>query len=322
MLAPRRFLPSISLLTAFEASARSQSFTAAAKELDLTQSAVSRQVMALEGQLGVELFIRDKKRVKLTLAGERYANEIRSALRAIAAASLALKANPEGGTLNLAILPTFGTRWLAPRLPDFLAKNPGVTVNLTTRLQPFQFEQDRQDAAIHFGRNDWQGTHAQYMFDETVVPVCAPDVLATQNIVKPDDLLKAPLLHLATRPDAWPVWLSKQGVSGSGAGGMVFDQIATMAQAAVHGIGFALLPEFLIENELATGKLVPALSLPMKSVGSYWLVWPSTREGYPPLERFRHWLRAEVSETGPSVVKSHSMSKHIENRQRMPQRQE
>jgi LysR family transcriptional regulator, glycine cleavage system transcriptional activator len=250
--------------------------------------------MALEGQLGVDLFVRSRKRVRLTLAGERYASEIRAALKSIASASLALKANPEGGTLNLAILPTFGTRWLAPRLPDFLARHPGVTINLATRLQPFQFDNDRQDAAIHFGRDDWQGARADYMFDETVIPVCAPEVLAAQNIAKPDDLLKAPLLHLATRPDAWPVWLAKQGVSATGTGGMVFDQIATMAQAAVHGIGFALLPEFLIENELATGRLVRALSLPMKSVGSYWLVWPATREGYPPLERFRAWLKGQT----------------------------
>jgi LysR family transcriptional regulator, glycine cleavage system transcriptional activator len=294
MLAPRRFLPSISLLSAFESASRTQSFSEAARELDLTQSAVSRQIMALEGQLGVELFIRDKKRVHLTLAGERYATEIRAALKSIATASLALKANPEGGTLNLAILPTFGTRWLAPRLPDFLAKHPGVTVNLTTRLQPFRFETDRQDAAIHFGRDDWPMTHADYLFDETVIPVCAPEVLRSQGISGPEDLLKVPQLHLATRPDAWPIWLSAQGVTSAGKGGMMFDQIATMAQACVHGIGFALLPEFLIENELATGKLVPALSLPMKSVGSYYLVWPATRVGYPPLERFREWLKGEA----------------------------
>lgn len=294
MISSRRFLPSISLLSAFESAARTQSFSETARELDLTQSAVSRQIMALEGQLSVELFVRDKKRVYLTLAGERYAAEIRSALRAIASASLALKANPEGGTLNLAILPTFGTRWLAPRLPDFLAKHPGVTVNLTTRLQPFRFETDRQDAAIHFGRADWPMTQADYLFDETVVPVCSPEFLAAQKIAKPDDFLKVPLMHLATRPDAWPIWLNAQGVSSTGTGGMVFDQIATMAQGCVHGIGLALLPEFLIENELASGKLVPALSLPMKSVGSYYLVWPSTREGYPPLERFRVWLKKEA----------------------------
>jgi LysR family transcriptional regulator, glycine cleavage system transcriptional activator len=294
MLNSRRFLPSISLLSAFESAARTQSFSQTARELDLTQSAVSRQIMALEGQLGVELFVRDKKRVHLTLAGERYANEIRAALKSIASASLALKANPEGGTLNLAILPTFGTRWLAPRLPDFLAKHPGVTVNLTTRLYPFNFESDRQDAAIHFGRDDWPMTHADYLFDETVIPVCSPEFLNAQRITKPEDFLQAPLLHLATRPDAWPIWLSAQGVSSTGKGGMVFDQIATMAQGCVHGIGLALLPEFLIENELATGKLVPAMSLPMKSVGSYFLVWPSTREGYPPLERFRAWLKAEA----------------------------
>lgn len=293
MLVPRRFLPSISLLSAFEAAARTQSFTEAARELDLTQSAVSRQIMALEGQLGVELFVRDKKRVHLTLAGERYATEIRNALKSIASASLALKANPEGGTLNLAILPTFGTRWLAPRLPDFLSKHPGVTVNLTTRLQPFRFETDRQDAAFHFGRDDWPMTHSEYLFDETVIPVCSPEVLTAQHIEKPQDLLRSPQLHLATRPEAWGIWLKAQGVTTSGSGGMVFDQIATMAQACVHGIGFALLPEFLIENELATGRLVPALSLPMKSVGSYYLVWPANREGYPPLEGFRKWLKTQ-----------------------------
>lgn len=297
-LTSRRFLPSISLLSAFESAARTQSFSETARELDLTQSAVSRQIMALEGQLGVELFVREKKRVYLTLAGERYANEIRSALRAIVSASLALKANPDGGTLNLAILPTFGTRWLAPRLPDFLSKHPGVTVNLTTRLQPFRFETDRQDAAIHFGRDDWPMTHADYLFDETVIPVCSPEFLSAQHITAPQDFLKAPLLHLATRPDAWPIWLAAQGISATGTGGMVFDQIATMAQGCVHGIGLALLPEFLIENELASGTLVPAVSLPMKSVGSYFLVWPSTREGYPPLERFRAWLKREAENRG------------------------
>src|SRR5262245_56643181 len=139
MLASRRFLPSISLLAAFEAVARTGSVPAAARELDLTQSAVSRQIKALEEQLGVELFLRERQTVRLTLAGDSYAREIREALRRISSASLNLRANPHGGTLNLAILPTFGTRWLAPRLGRFLSKNPGVTINLVTRLSSFDF---------------------------------------------------------------------------------------------------------------------------------------------------------------------------------------
>lgn len=126
----RRFLPSTALLAAFEATARTGSVTLAAKELSLTQSAVSRQIKLLEEQLEVELFTRERQSVRLTIAGNAYAREIREALRKISTASFNLRANPRGGTLNLAILPTFGTRWLAPRLPKFLAQNPGITVSV------------------------------------------------------------------------------------------------------------------------------------------------------------------------------------------------
>jgi LysR family glycine cleavage system transcriptional activator len=128
MAIPRRFLPSMSLLYAFEGAAGAESFTAAAAELNLTQSAVSRQIRALEDMLGCTLFLRERQTVKLTAAGEAYAGEIREALQHIATATLGLRANPSGGSLNLAILPTFGTRWLAPRLPSFLAENPGITI--------------------------------------------------------------------------------------------------------------------------------------------------------------------------------------------------
>ncbi len=132
----RRFLPSMSSLRAFEAAARHQSFTAAGAELHLSQSAVSRQIRALEDVLGSDLFTRERQTVVLTTAGEAYLQEIRAALVRISTATLGFSANPRGGSLNLAILPTFGTRWLAPRLPMFLAENPGITINLTTRLPP------------------------------------------------------------------------------------------------------------------------------------------------------------------------------------------
>ncbi|MFO1046831.1 MAG: LysR family transcriptional regulator [Geminicoccaceae bacterium] len=295
MRTPRRFLPSLSLLTAFEAVARTGSITAAADELSLTQGAVSRQIRALEGQLGTTLFVRERQRVRATVGGAAYAREIRDALRKISGASLNLRANPAGGTLNLAILPTFGTRWLAPRLPRFLAASPGVTINLTTRLAPFDFRLEPLDAAIHFGRADWPGGEMVRLRAEQVIPVCAPQLKTKLGLTRPEDLRAAPLLHLATRPDAWESWFVANGVGVEGVHGMLLDQFAMVAQAAIAGLGLALLPDFLIVEELASGALVTVLDRPLRSDGDYWLVWPPERAEHPPLAAFREWLVRETA---------------------------
>jgi len=290
----RRFLPSMSLLRAFEAAARLQSFTAAAAELNLTQGAVSRQIRVLEDLLGAGLFVRERQSVRLTPAGENYAREIREALRRISNATLSFRANPKGGTLNLAILPTFGTRWLAPRLPRFLSSNPGVTVNLSTRLSPFDFMLDQADAAIHFGSPDWQGAELDFLMNETVVPACSPALLQHYAFREPADLLRAPLLHLVSRPDAWERWFEKYEALTQSLHGMLFDQFATAAQAAMSDLGLALLPEFLIQDELESGRLVRALDLPMDSSGQYYLAWPPSRSSYEPLQVFRRWIVQEA----------------------------
>lgn len=295
MQSPRRFLPSLSLLAAFEAAARTGSVTAAARELSLTQSAVSRQIKALEAQLEVELFHRERQTIRLTVGGDAYAREVRDALRRISTASLNLRANPLGGTLNLAILPTFGTRWLAPRLPGFLASNPGITINLMTRLSYFDFRLEPIDAAIHFGRPEWQGAELALLRTEHVIPACSQALRDRYGFEVPSDLRKAPLLHLTTRPDAWERWLALHGAPADAVHGMLFDQFATAAQAAIAGLGIALLPTFLVEEELATGKLVRALDLPMKSAEAYYLAWPTERGTHPPLVAFRDWLLAETA---------------------------
>ncbi|MCP3468989.1 LysR family transcriptional regulator [Bradyrhizobium sp. CCGUVB1N3] len=293
---PRRFLPSTAILAAFEATARTGSMTLAARELQLTQSAVSRQIKILEEQLEVELFVRERQTVRLTLVGESYAREVREALHKISTASFNLHANPRGGTLNLVILPTFGTRWLAPRLPRFLAANPGITINLTTRLSYFDFRAESLDAAIHFGQPEWPGAEMALLRSEQVVPACSPGVKRQYRFSVAGDLRKAPLLSISTRFHAWDRWFSVHDVSGRTAQGMVFDQFATAAQAAIAGLGVALLPTFLIQDELASRKLVRALNLPMESPERYYLVWPSERAKYPPLAAFREWL---VTETAP-----------------------
>ena len=294
MQLPRRFLPSLSFLTAFEAVARTGSITAAAHELSLTQSAVSRQIKALEEQLGAPLFVRERQRVRPTLAGAAYAREIRDALHKISGASLNLRANPGGGTLSLAILPTFGTRWLAPRLPRFLAAHPGVTINLATRLAPFDFRLEPLDAAIHFGQPDWPGAELVRLRSEQVVPVASPELRRELAPARPEDLRAAPLLHLTTRPDAWEKWFAANGVAVDGVHGMLFDQFAMVAQAAAAGLGLALLPDFLIAEELASGVLVTVLERPLRSDGDYYLVWPVERREHPPLAAFRAWLVTEA----------------------------
>ena len=216
MLTPRRFLPSISLLTAFEAAARTGSMTVAAHELSLTQSAVSRQIRALEEQLGLELFIRERQTIRLTAAGDAYAREIREALRKISTASFNLRANPRGGTLNLAILPTFGTRWLAPRLPKFLAQNPGVTINLATRLSYFDFRTETLDAAIHFGEPNWPGAEMALLRSEEVIPACSPNLKRQWNFRVASDLKKAPLLCISNSARRLgSLVFSSQGAHGS-----------------------------------------------------------------------------------------------------------
>ena len=294
----RRFLPSMSVLTAFEAAARHQSFTAAAAELSLTQSAVSRQIRSLEDVLGSNLFLRERQTVRLTQAGEAYAAEIRRALGKISEATLGFRANPRGGTLNLAILPTFGTRWLAPRLPAFAAENPGVTINLSTQLSAFDFEHEQVDAAIHFGSPDWPGAELAFLMHETVVPACGRVLSESRRIVRPEDLLEMPLLHLTTRPDAWERWFNVHGVNAEGISGMLVDQFATAAQAAISGMGVALLPRFLIEPELARGDLVEPVAGAIQSNGAYYLAWPSRRASYPPLQAFRDWLLRAIGDQG------------------------
>jgi LysR family transcriptional regulator, glycine cleavage system transcriptional activator len=291
----RRFVPSTGVLCAFEAAARLQSFTAAAAELHLTQSAVSRQIRALEEMVGSELFVRERQTIRLTTAGEAYAQEIRGALERISQATLGFRANPRGGTLQLAVLPTFGTRWLAPRLSGFFAAHPGVTVNLTTRLEPFDFRSEGLDAAIHFGAPEWPGTEFEPLMRETVVPACAPQFKRAHKLARPADLLSVPLLHVSTRPNAWKEWLEAKGVSFGDVPGMVVDQFAMAAQAATAGLGVALLPRFLMEPEFAGGQLVPAIARGEVESGSrYYLMWPASRSSYPPLQAFARWLREEV----------------------------
>jgi DNA-binding transcriptional LysR family regulator len=303
MATPRRLLPSISLLMAFESVCRTGSTLAAAHDLNLTQGAVSRLIGNLESQLGVQLFRREGRRLVPTENAQTYARDVARAMDLISRASMRVRSTTGGGTLALSILPTFGTRWLAPRLPRFLAEHPGVTINLGTRLRPFDFADEGFDAAIHFGDTTWPNAGFAKLFDERMVACCAPGFLASHPVRGPQDLIGLPLLQLETRPNAWAGWFAHHGVETAVPLGMLFDQFAPMIQAAIYGMGVALLPEFLARTELADGRLVDCWGGPVRADGSYYLVWPITAETYPPLAAFRDWLAKEVKGgTGEEVV--------------------
>jgi LysR family transcriptional regulator, glycine cleavage system transcriptional activator len=294
MLVSRRYLPSMPSLLALEAVDRLGSASAAAEELNLTQGAVSRQLQVLEGQLGVALFIRDKHRLRLTQGARDYCREVRRMLQGLGQATLTLRANPGGGALNLAILPAFGMHWLAPRLARFAAQHPEVTVNLSTRLKPFDFNATQFDAAIHYGRQDWPGVAFLPLMSEQILAVAAPTLLPGP-LARAEDILALPLLQLESRTGDWGRWLAHHGQPGLRPPAMLFDQFATMMQGAIHGLGLALIPTFLIGRELEAGRLVPVFGPAIPSAGSYHLVWPKDQPERAPLASFRRWLQGEIA---------------------------
>lgn len=303
----RKLLPSTSALAAFDSVARLGSFSAAAEELSLTQGAISRQVSGLEEQLGVLLFDRTSRGVMLTPAGEEYAKAVAGALAQIRSASLQVMTKRHSDQLNLAILPTFGTRWLMPRIPQFVARHPEITINFATRIGVFDFDREGIDMAIHIGPMgergpDWPGAECTFLMEEMVAPVCSPAFLKANPIIRGEDLLRLPLLHMASRPGAWNHWFESLGVAGTPSQGMRFEQFGSVAQACIAGLGVALMPLFLIDSELASGQLVEAFPHQVKSPSAYYAVAPLSKTGFRPVVAFRAWLLEEVGRYREEVV--------------------
>ena len=293
----RRKIPSIEALVAFEAAARHLSFTRSADELALTQSAVGRQVAILEEYLGIALFNRVKKRLSLTEVGQLYAKQVRENLGRIERDTLAAMAHRNaGGILELAVIPTFATRWLIPRLPQFYEEHRDVVVNLTTRAEPFLFTDTEFDAAIHFGDPVWPGSIARYLFGEEMTAVCSPRLMDGRSSLAPQDFANFTLLHQSARPDAWRQWLTQAGVHEADCmKGQRYELFSMLVEAARAGLGIALVPRFLVSHELVTGELTCPCDLPLRSDKSYYLVYPEHKQNSPWLQAFEAWLLAAAN---------------------------
>ena len=298
----RRRLPSTQALICFEAAARHESYTRAAQELALTQSAVSRQITALEDFLGMALFRRTRHGVALTPAGADYARQIARQLDSMERDTLdAMARQGVGGSLQLAAVPTFATRWLIPRLPDFARRQPDITVHIETRTRPFLFNDTPFDAAIYTGTPaqaaNWAGTRSVLLLNEDVVPVCSPALLGAKAQLSPAAVARMPLLQQSTRPDGWHQWFVAQKVDAPRArSGPRYELFSMIAVAAAHGLGVALMPRMLIEPELARGELAVACDRPLRAERGYFLVTPASADERPALAAFREWLVAQASD--------------------------
>lgn len=301
MALPRRLMPSLQELTTFEAAARHGSFTAAGRELALTQSAVSKQVRQIEDTLGVTLFDRTRGRITLTRLGERYLGSARRVLEQYESDTHAIIAAAGAeSALRLAVLPTFAARWLIPRLPRFLAEHPGVSVSIATEPAPFSFNERAADVAIHYGAPNWPQGEAVFLCREAIVAVASPEYAGRHALERASDLAGATLIQLSPRPSLWQDWFdSCRTEHPHPYRGPLFDQFAMTIQAAEAGLGAALVPGFLIERELTEGTLRALAEPPFAGSGAYYAVTPLRAQDTPLASSFIAWLRRETGSRNP-----------------------
>jgi LysR family glycine cleavage system transcriptional activator len=303
----RRKVPGTTTLMVLESAARHESFTRAASELSLTQGAVCRQIAGLEEFLGIKLFRRTRRGVLLTDAGRLYAKQITAHLNALEQETLALMAHHgRKNSIELAVMPTFATCWLIPRLPAFYAKHPDVQVNLTTQTRPFLFDQTDFDASLYHGIAGWPGTEAHFLMHEEVVPVCSPRLMDGRSKLTAEEISRLPLLQQSTRPYAWRDWFATQGLTVAGdIAGMRLELFTMLAKMAMHDMGIALIPPMLIEAELTSGDLAIANNHATVSQTAYFLILPEKKSEDPGLRSFKDWLLHEAksySQNGHKIV--------------------
>jgi len=281
----------MALLRAFESAARQQSYTRAAAELSLTQSAISRQIQTLEAQLGIALFRRHGRSVQLTAQGQQYFVEISAALGRIRSATLQALAQTQnsGGALRLACLPTFASRWLLPHLHGFYAAHPGITLHLHSRIGAIDFQREALDAAISVGNPDnadWHGLRTHRLHNEFLIAIAAP----TLDISDIADVTAHTLLTVSSNPQAWSEWFSQHNLEPRHMRpGPRFELTSHLIQAVQAGMGLGLVPHMLVHDELQRGQL-QALGQPIASQRSYYLVYPQGNESLAAVRAFSTWL--------------------------------
>ncbi len=287
--------PSLNAVRAFVHAGRRLSISAAARELNVTQGAVSRLVQALEADLGVPLIIRAGRGIAFTPEGEAYHRQVSPALEQIEAASRFVRQAGRSGLLSISVMPTFAMRWLVPRLAAFRDAHPEILVAVTSGDGPVDFAAERADLAIRYGTPPFGGAAFEKLMDEEVGVVSAP-ALAGATIRGPADLPPDRLLRHATRPGAWADFLAAHDVAApEPAQTASFEHFFMLAEAAAAGMGYALVPLFLVGDELARGRLVQPIPQTHRPAGGYYLIVRPGSERLARIGVFTAWLRGEAA---------------------------
>lgn len=291
-----RRLPPLNALRAFEAAARHLSFTRAAAELNVTQTAISHQIRGLEERLGVRLFRRLPRGLLLTEEAQRYLPPIRGAFDQIALATDRLVAAGAGATLTVSVLPSFAAKWLVPRLGRLRAAQPDLDLRISASSQLVDFARDDVDVGIRMGRGIYPGLKVERLFGESLVPVCSPALQGGAHpLRRPEDLRDQVLLHDDDYA-GWELWLGLAGVEGVDARrGPIFTDSGMVVQAAAEGQGVALARRQLAAGDLAAGRLIQPFEVTIPHDLAYYLVCPEATAEQPKIAAFRDWLLAEAA---------------------------
>jgi LysR family glycine cleavage system transcriptional activator len=292
-----RRLPPLNSLRAFEAAARHLSFTRAAEELFVTQAAISHQVKALEDHLGIKLFRRLNRALRLTEEGQDYLPAVRRAFDLLHEATQRLVDTDSQGTLTVTVLPSFAARWLVPRLGKFIRAYPEIDVRLAPSAELIDFARDNVDTGIRYGRGRYPGLRVDRLMTEDIFPVCSPALLkGSHPLQKPCDLKHHTLLHDDGHGD-WRTWLMAACVQGvDPQRGPVFTDSGLLIQAATAGQGVALARGALAGDDLTAGRLVRPFEFSSPSEYAYYLVCPESMADKPKIAAFRQWILLEIAE--------------------------
>ncbi|WP_024510885.1 transcriptional regulator GcvA [Bradyrhizobium sp. ARR65] len=291
-------LPSLNGLRAFEAAARHLSFTQAAAELNVTQTAISHQIRRLEEELGLRLFIRKNRALALTPKAKDYLPGVRAAFNDLRLATDRLLRKDNDSVLTISTLASFAAKWLLPRLSTFQEAHPSIDVRITTSNSLVDFRSGDVDAAIRYGRGHWPGVRARWLTADELFPVCSPALLKGDKPLRcPQDLAYYTLLHTSGGyDDDWRLWLTAAGLPAdiSKQRGISFDLIFMTVQAAIDGIGVAMGRTTYVQDDIAKGRLVVPFKIALPADAGFYLVSPEAADDPPKLRVFRDWLLAAV----------------------------
>lgn len=292
---PRR-LPSLNAVKAFEAAARSKSFTRAAEELFVTPGAVSQQVKALEAELGLKLFNRERQRLVVTAAGREYLAVVRDALDQIALGTEHLTQRQRSGVLTVSVSPDFAAKWLVSRLGRFAESHPEIDLRVAASDQRVDFAREDVDLAVRHGDGRWPELEVGRLCNEQLFAVCSPKLIRGRNrVMGASDLLKFPLLRLDDWTN-WGRWFEAAGVATEALPGPVLNRASMLIDAAIDGQGIALARTTLAALDLIHGRLVRPVDVSLRMPNTYWVVSTKATARTPKIATFRQWLLEEAEE--------------------------